>query len=692
MTVIIKRDGKRVNFDPARIINAVLKAQQSVDKSNYNSAFEIASTILEKYKDSETVEIHDLQHDVESLLLNDDTEVARAYIEYRVTRDNIREHNSNLSKSIRGLVEQTDISILNENANKDAKVFPVQRDLLAGIVSKHFARNHYLPSDVVKAHDSGDFHYHDMDYSPFLPFTNCCLVDLKSMLTNGFKLGNAQIESPKSVGVACAVTAQIIAQVSSHQYGGTTIANIDQVLAPYAEESYNKYLELAYKWEIKNPVLFAEERTTKEIYDGVQSLEYEINTLFTTNGQFPFCTFSFGMGRTWFERQIQKAILKVRIKGLGKDGLTSVFPKLVMFLEEGLNVNPTDPNYDIKQLALECASKRLYPDIISAKINRKITGSSVPVSPMGCRSFLSVWHDKDGNEVLDGRNNLGVVSLNLPRIALESNGDWGKFWSILDERLAVAKRALDSRIDRLRGVKASVAPILYTEGAFGIRLKPDDDIIDIFKHGRSSISLGYIGLHEVGLLMTGSAPTDDATSKQYTENVVKYLRCAVDDWKTASEEGWGYSLYATPSESLCDRFARLDLKKFGVVEGITDKEYYTNSFHQDVYKHSNPFDKIDHEAPYHKISSGGHISYAEFPNVRNNLKGLETVWDYAIKNLDYFGTNTPSDKCLQCGFEGEFKIDSNGFHCPKCGNQDSKTMSVIRRVCGSKLTAHNKLR
>lgn len=682
MVRVIKRDGKCVDFDPMRIINAVLKAQTSVDKSNYTSAFKIASTIMEKYKDEDSVEIPEIQRDVESLLLGSDTDVARSYIEYRVTRDKIRDEKSELTRAIMGLVEQTDESILKENANKDAKVFPVQRDLLAGIISKHFARSRFFDSELVQAHDSGDIHLHDLDYSPFLPMTNCCLVDLRGMLEKGFKLGNAQIESPKSIGVACAVTAQIIAQVASHQYGGTTIANIDQVLAPYAVKSFHKYMDEGHKWEIEDPTEYANVKTRKEIYDGIQALEYEINTLFTTNGQQPFVTFSFGMGSNWFEREIQKAILNVRIKGLGKEGLTAVFPKLVFFLEEGLNIKPEDPNYDVKQLALECATKRLYPDIISARINRAITGSSVPVSPMGCRSFLSVWKDDAGNEILDGRNNLGVVSLNLPRVALESGGDFTKFWSILDERLALAKRALDARINRLRGVKAGVAPILYTEGAFGIRLKPEDEIINIFKNGRASISLGYIGLHEVGLIMSGIAPTEDETTRRLCEAIVQKLKDAVDQWRNESPEGWGYSLYATPSESLCDRFCRLDLEKFGMIKGVTDKGWYMNSFHQDVYKHTNPFDKIDFEAPYHQISTGGHISYCEFPNIRNNPKALETVWDYAMSHLAYFGTNTPSDKCLQCGYEGEFRIDSDGFHCTKCGNSDSKTMSVIRRVCG----------
>lgn len=682
MVRVTKRDGKVVEFDINRVINAVMAAQSNLGKSNFDEALSIAMAVQDRYINEDSVTIAEIQGMVEDLLMVKDPEVARKYIEYRAKRDRAREEQSPLAVAIRGLVEQTDESILKENANKDAKVFPVQRDLLAGVVSKHFARNYILPRDVVNAHERGEIHYHDLDYSPFLPMTNCCLVDLKGMLENGFKLGNAQIESPKSIGVACAVMAQITAQVASHQYGGTTFANVDQVLAPYAEITFNKHMQRGYDWGVADTEAYARELTAKEIYDGIQAYEYEINTLFTTNGQQPFVTVTFGMGTSWFEREIQRAILKVRIKGLGAEGLTAVFPKLVMFMDEGINLKPEDPNYDIKQLALECSSKRLYPDIISAKANRSITGSSVPVSPMGCRSFLSVWKDGDGNEVLDGRNNLGVVSLNLPRIAIESGGDWEKFYTILDERLDLAKRALDTRIERLRGVKAAVAPILYTEGAFGVRLQPDDDIINIFKHGRSSISLGYIGLHEVGLTMQGIAPTDDWASSDACVGLVAYLRKAVDKWKDESEEGWGYSLYATPSESLCDRFCRLDKEQFGSIDGVTDKDYYTNSFHQDVYKHSNPFDKIDFEAPYHYISSAGHISYAEFPNVRNNTEGLETVWDYAMSKLSYFGTNTPSDKCLKCHFEGEFKIDSDGFHCPSCGNHDSKTMSVIRRVCG----------
>jgi ribonucleoside-triphosphate reductase len=554
------------------------------------------------------------------------------------------------------------------------------RDLMAGIVSKQFAGN-FLSKDVLQAHQSGDLHFHDLDYSPFLPFTNCCLVDLKGMLEHGFRLGNAGIESPKSVGVACAVTAQIIAQVASHQYGGTTIPNIDQTLAPYVQKSYEKNLLVAEQYGIADPQRYARERTEKETYDGIQACEYEINTLFSSNGQQPFVTFSFGMGRSWQERAVQRAILQVRIKGMGKEGITPVFPKLVFFIEEGLNLKPEDPNYDIKQLALECASKRMYPDIISAKLNRQLTGSSVPVSPMGCRSFLSGWKDENGVEVLDGRNNMGVVSINLPRVAVEAQQDQCRFFEILDERLALAHQALMTRIERYEGVKANIAPILYTEGAFGVRLKPDDDILQLFRNGRASISLGYIGLHEVALLMSGGEhPFDNEALQVFLHKVVAHLAQATRRWR--AESGWGFSLYSTPSESLCHRFCKLDVARYGELPGVTDKGYYTNSFHLDVARKVTPFEKIQFEKGFADAASGGHISYVELPNMRHNLKALERIWDYAIEHVPYFGTNTPVDSCGKCGFMGEALATPEGFTCPDCGNHDSASLSVTRRVCG----------
>lgn len=683
MLNVLKRDGTTASFDIMKVAVACQKAATAAGIGNPSAvALTVASEVETRCRrhGDEVLDIPTIQQYVEDALMESYPEVARIYIEYRHDRDNIRVKGSALHAQLMGLVDKTDQDAVTENANKDANVFPVMRDLMAGIVSKQFASN-FLSKDVLTAHNSGDIHFHDLDYSPFLPFTNCCLVDLKGMLAHGFHLGNAGIESPKSVGVACAVTAQIIAQVASHQYGGTTIPNIDETLAPYVQKTYEKNLEIARQYRIPEPERYARERTEKETYDGIQACEYEINTLFSSNGQQPFVTFSFGMGASWQARAVQKAILQVRIKGMGKEGITPVFPKLVFFIEEGLNLRPEDPNYDIKQLALECASKRMYPDIISAKLNRQLTGSSRPVSPMGCRSFLSVWRDEQDQEVLDGRNNLGVVSVNLPRIAIEAQQDQKRFFEILDARLELAHKALMTRIRRLEGVKANIAPILYTEGAFGVRLKPDEDILTLFKDGRASISLGYIGLHEVALLMSGGEhPFDNPALQSFLHKVVAYLGGTVRRWK--AESGWGFSLYSTPSESLCHRFCKLDAARYGEISGVTDKGYYTNSFHLDVARKVNPFEKIQYEKGFADAASGGHITYVELPNMRHNLKALERIWDYAIEHVPYFGTNTPVDSCGKCGFMGEALATAEGFTCPECGNHDSASLSVTRRVCG----------
>lgn len=677
-----KRDGTIVEFDQEKIRNAVYKAGGTM--TDEDSA--IMLVLRSQIRDGKAMKISQIQELVEESLMKTNPTVARAYIEYRHDRDIAREQNGKLFRDIKGLMTLSNKELTNENANKDSRVFPTKRDLLAGIVSKHMARNHILPKHIVAAHDSGDIHYHDLDYSPFTPYTNCCLVDLKGMLENGFRMGNADIEPPKSIGVATALMAQITAQIASHQYGGTTFANVDQVLAPYVEMTYNKHFKDAVWYGVPKSKQYAMEKTEKDVFDAFQSYEYEVNTLHTANGQTPFVTITFGMGTGWRERMIQKAILKNRIRGLGKKGITPVFPKLVMFMEKGINLNPEDRNYDIKKLALECASKRMYPDIISAANNRRITGSSIPVSPMGCRSFLSVWNDEHGNEILDGRNNLGVVTINLPRIAIEAEAQEDEdahdaFWRILDERLELCFEALMTRIDSLRGVKASVAPILYTEGAFGVRLKPDDEILELFKNGRSSISLGYIGLHETLMLFgSGQHPFDRIGSQNMGRLILEYLRAATEAWK--KKTGFGFSLYSTPAESLCHRFCKLDYEKFGSIKGITDKGWYTNSFHLDVDRKVTPFEKIDYEADYHYIATAGHISYVEFPDMKNNLEALEKVWDYAMDKLDYFGTNLPVDKCFECGSDDEFKPTEDGFHCTHCGNHDPEKMSVTRRTCG----------
>ncbi|POY43742.1 anaerobic ribonucleoside-triphosphate reductase [Avibacterium gallinarum] len=678
---VIKRDGSRAQFDIQRIVNAIRKAALAVgiEQDDYwqKMGQQVANGIFAKYQ--QEIDIHDIQRLVENqLMVSDYPQVARAYIEYRHDRDLAREKRSQLTREIEGLIEQSNVELLNENANKDAKVIPTQRDLLAGIVAKHYAKRYILPRDVVEAHEKGEIHYHDLDYAPFFPMFNCMLVDLKGMLTQGFKMGNAEIEPPKSIGTATAVTAQIIAQVASHIYGGTTINRIDEVLAPYVQLSYEKHLKTAQQWNVPEPENYAKALIEKDCFDAFQSLEYEVNTLHTSNGQTPFVTFGFGLGTSWQARLIQQAILRNRIRGLGKNHKTPVFPKLVFTIKKGVNQQAGDPNYDIKQLALECASKRMYPDILNYEQVVKVTGSFK--APMGCRSFLGAY-EQEGELQHDGRNNLGVVSLNLPRIALEAKGDEQRFYALLDERLAIAKKALMTRIARLENTKARVAPILYMEGACGVRLKADDNVAEIFKNGRASISLGYIGIHEtINALYPQHHIYDDEQLRQKGIAIVEYLAQATKQWR--QETGYAFSLYSTPSENLCDRFCRLDTKQFGVITGVTDKGYYTNSYHLDVEKKVNPYDKLDFEMPYPPLANGGFICYGEYPNIQHNLKALEDVWDYSYDRVPYYGTNTPIDECYECGFTGEFHCTNKGFTCPKCGNHDSEKVSVTRRVCG----------
>lgn len=678
--VVKKRDGSHALFSPERIAHAVYKAGKSAGIDDYAYAGQVTAAVTAKFLGAKEACVTEIQTLIENeLMAGPRKEIARAYIEHRHDRDTAREQVSKLNRDIQGLVQQSNAELLNENANKDARVIPTQRDLLAGIIAKHYAKQYLLPKEVVAAHESGDIHYHDLDYAPFFPMFNCMLVDLAGMLTQGFRMGNAEIEPPRSIATATAVTAQIIAQVASHIYGGTTINRIDETLAPYVTTSHEKHLATARRWAIADAEAYAMEQTRKECHNAFQSLEYEVNTLHTANGQTPFVTFGFGLGESWQARLIQESILNNRLIGLGKRHKTPVFPKLVFAIKDGLNRRPGDPNYDIKQLALECAAKRMYPDILNYEQTVKVTGSFK--FPMGCRSFLGRY-ECDGREIHEGRNNLGVISLNLPRIALQAGRDEARFFELLADRLHLARKALETRIARLADVKARVAPILYMEGACGVRLKADDSIADLFKNGRASISLGYIGLHETihALYGTGTHLFDSETLRQKAFAIVKELKKAVNQWK--QETGYGFSLYSTPSENLCDRFCRLDLKKFGVIEGVTDKGYYTNSFHLDVEKKVSPYDKIDFEQVYPSEANGGFICYGEYPNMQNNIEALENVWDYSYDRVPYYGTNTPIDECYECGFTGEFSCTSAGFTCPSCANNNPSRVSVTRRVCG----------
>ncbi|MFT8324667.1 anaerobic ribonucleoside-triphosphate reductase [Oenococcus sicerae] len=585
---------------------------------------------------------------------------------------------TDISFMIQRLLDK-DASIVNENANKDSQVFNTQRDLTAGTVAKAIGLK-MLPPKVAAAHLSGDIHWHDLDYQPYSPMTNCCLIDFKEMLTNGFKIGNAEVESPNSIGTATAQMAQIIANVASSQYGGCSADRTDELLAPFAEKNYDKNLAEAKKWidgEDKQDA-FARQKTEKDIYDAMQGLEYEINTLYSSQGQTPFTTVGFGLGTSWIERAIQKAILQIRIQGLGKERRTAIFPKLVFTIKRGLNLKPGDPNYDIKQLAIECATKRMYPDVLMYDKIVELTGSFK--APMGCRSFLQGWHDENGQEVNSGRMNLGVVTVNLPRIAMESKQDQKKFWDIFEQRMDVCKQALLFKIARAKQANPDNAPILYEYGAFGKRLKRGDSIDQLFNKSRATVSLGYIGLYEVGTVFYGHAWEHDPQAKAFSVQIVKSLWEHCKAWE--AEYGYHFSVYSTPSESLTDTFCRLDTKKFGIVKDITDKEYYTNSFHYDVRKKITPFEKIDFEKDYPKYTAGGFIHYCEYPNLKQNPKALEAVWDYAYDKIGYLGTNTPIDQCFECGFKGEFEATARGFKCPKCGNTDPATCDVVKRTCG----------
>ena len=598
----------------------------------------------------------------------------------------------NFERTIQGIVQGTaEATLLNNNANKASERIPVQRDMVAGEVAKAMAKS-MLPADVWNAHEKGELHYHDLDYAPLFGMFNCMLISLDTMLKNGFSMGNAQIETPKSIQTACAVTAQIIAQVASHIYGGNTINNIDITLAPYVRKSYEKHLATGKLWT-KDPersVAYATEMTEKECHDAFQALEYEINTLHTANGQTPFTTLGFGLGTSWEARMIQRSILNVRREGLGKYKRTAVFPKLVFAIRDGVNRKSSDVNYDIKQLALKCSSERMYPDVLNYEKNVEVTGDFK--FPMGCRSFLSSWKDSETDEfVTDGRCNLGVVSLNLPRIAIEASRlkhgmtleeRKTRFFDILEARLGTAYRALQSRVDRLRTVQAKVAPVLYMNGALGIDLAADELVFEkAFANGRATISLGYIGLNETAnALYQGAHVWDSPEKQEFLVAVVARLQEATQRWK--EESGMAYSLYSTPSESLCDRFCRMDVLEFGNIEGVTDKGYYTNSFHLDVFKKVSPDKKIDFESPYAKHATGGHITYTELPDMKRFLNALEYVWDYSADKVPYLGTNTPVDYCGECDFQGESKATENGFTCPVCGNHDPETLQVTRRVCG----------
>ncbi|HFI0236417.1 TPA: anaerobic ribonucleoside-triphosphate reductase [Streptococcus suis] len=679
---VLKRDGRTVSFDEQKIFSALSRANQELEYPVSEAGLQLvleASLQEIGRRFTGDIQIYEIQTIVEQELLKAHLyELAERYIQYRTQRDFRRHQATDINFEIHKLLSK-DQALVNENANKDADVFNTQRDLTAGIVGKSIGLK-LLPAHVANAHQKGDIHYHDLDYSPYTPMTNCCLIDFKGMLAQGFKIGNADVESPKSIQTATAQISQIIANVASSQYGGCSADRIDEVLAPYAELNYQKHLKEATDWVLPDKQEdYARAKTQKDIYDAMQSLEYEINTLFTSNGQTPFTSLGFGLGTSWFEREIQKAILNIRIKGLGREGRTAIFPKLIFTVKRGLNLEPDSPNYDIKQLAVECATKRMYPDMLSYDKIVELTGSFKV--PMGCRSFLQGWQDENGQDVTSGRMNLGVVTVNLPRLAMESAGDMDKFWEIFAERMSIAKDALVYRVERVKEATPANAPILYQYGAFGKRLAKTDAVDEVFRNRRATISLGYIGLYEVAAVFYGGQWEDNPEAKDFTIAIIKRMKELTEAW--SDQYGYHFSVYSTPSESLTDRFCRLDTEKFGLVENITDKQYYTNSFHYDVRKNPTPFEKLDFEKVYVEAgASGGFIHYCEYPVLQQNPKALEAVWDYAYDRVGYLGTNTPIDHCYACDFEGDFEPTERGFKCPNCGNSDPKTVDVVKRTCG----------
>ena len=570
-----------------------------------------------------------------------------------------------------------------ENSNKNARVASTQRDLIAGEVSKDLSRRKLIPAHIVQAHDTGAIHYHDMDYA-MQPIFNCCLVDIKDMLDNGTVINGKMVESPKSFQVACTVMTQIIAQIASGQYGGQTmnVKHLGKYLARSREKFYRMTVGLGLTSEQKDNMV--KQLLQRELEAGVQTIQYQINTLMTTNGQAPFVTLFLEIepGHEYEEEvaMIIDEILKQRYLGIKNEVgvyVTPSFPKLVYVLDE--NNLPKDSKYRyVTDTAVKCSAKRLYPDYISAKKMRENYEGNV-FGPMGCRAFLSPWKDENENYKFEGRFNMGVVSLNLPQIAIIADGDMDTFWEVLNQRLELAKEALMVRYDLLKDATSDISPIHWQHGGLA-RLEKGEKILPLLHNGYATITLGYIGMYEMTKLMTGESHTKEEGTK-FALEVMKRMKDATIKWK--EETGLGFALYGTPAESLCHRFAKIDLARFGNIEDVTDKGYYTNSYHVDVREEIDAFSKLDFESQFQKISTGGCISYIEIPNMSKNLEALEQMVEYIYDHIHYAEFNTKSDYCQVCGFDQEIIINDDGeWECPQCHNKDQSKMNVTRRTCG----------
>ena len=683
----IKRDGRAVDYDKEKIVVAIEKANNEVRAKERASKEDIKGIVnyIEEL-DKKRMLVEDIQDIIEEKLMElQKFELAKKYIVYRYTRALVRKQNTT-DESILGLIKNQNKELSTENSNKNAVLASTQRDYIAGEVSKDLTKRMLLPEKITKAHEEGILHFHDADY--FLqPIFNCCLVNIKDMLENGTVMNGKLIESPKSFQVACTVTTQIIAAVASNQYGGQSVdlKHLGKYLRK-SKDKFRKELDELYKDKLPEDIIegIVDQRLKVELAAGVQTIQYQINTLMTTNGQSPFVTLFLNLDENdeYIEENamIIEEILKQRYKGIKNEKgvyVTPAFPKLIYVLYEHNNL--TGGKYDyLTKLAVKCSSKRLYPDYISAKKMRENYEGNV-FSPMGCRSFLSPWKDENGEYKFEGRFNQGVVSINLPQIGIIADSDEDKFWKLLDERLELCYEALMCRHYALLGTKTDTSPIHWKYGAIA-RLESGETIDKLLKGGYSTISLGYIGIYEVTKLMKGVSHTTPE-GEEFALRVMKHLRAATDRWK--KETGIGFALYGTPAESLCYRFARIDKEKFGSIKDITDKGYYTNTYHVDVREEIDAFEKLSFESQFQKISSGGAISYIEIPNMRNNLKALEEIVKFIYDNIQYAEFNTKSDYCHVCGFDGEIVInEDNEWECPQCGNKDHNKMNVTRRTCG----------
>lgn len=704
MKEVIKRDGSIVDFDKNRIVRAITMAfKQSSEPDNKGLADKIATQIenLENKRMS-VEEIQDLV--VKKLMASSEKDIAISYQSYRTIKTEIRNKQKGIYKNIAELVDASNDDMLSENANKDAKTISVQRDLLAGISSKDYYLNKILPKHLKKAHERGEIHIHDLDYLLFKE-TNCELVDIERMLKGGCNIGNAKMLEPNSVDVAVGHIVQIIASVSSNTYGGCSIPYLDRALVPYIKKSFKKHFRKGLKYvervpqeevdrvidggnieylnfELKEKYPLAYEYscdlTRESIKQAMQGLEYEINSLSTVNGQTPFTTIGIGTETTWEGRMVQEYVFRTRMEGFGAKKETAIFPKIVYAMCDGLNLNEGDPNWDISQMAFECMTKSIYPDIMF--ITEEQWKNETVVYPMGCRAFLSPWKNKDGKEIYSGRFNIGATSINLPRIAIKNKGDEAGFYKELDRIMDLCKENSVFRAHYLEKTQAEMAPILWMSGALAVK-DPKETIQDLIWGGYATVSIGYIGLSEVSQLLYGKDFSQDEEIYDKTYAILKHIADKIQEFK--KETNLGFALYGTPSESLCDRFARIDREEFGDIPGITDKGYYDNSFHVSSHIQINPFEKLRMEALGHKYSAGGHISYIETDSLKNNVEAIHSILKYAQEvGIHYMGINQPVDKCHVCGFKGEFLATERGFECPQCGNHDNDKMSVIRRVCG----------